>query len=157
MKRALLIALLFLLPGVASAKEAQSMAEDPVLEKHVMAISEEMRCLVCQNESLAASHAELAVDLRNEIRDQIKRGASDKEVVDFMVQRYGDFVLYRPPVKATTALLWFGPFVFLALGAAGLLLYLKRRRANVAEATVSDDERKRAEAMLNNGMDENKA
>jgi len=157
MKRALLIVLLCLLPGVGSAKEAQSMAEDPVLEKHVMAISEDMRCLVCQNESLAASHAELAVDLRNEIRDQIKRGASDKEVVDFMVQRYGDFVLYRPPVNPTTALLWFGPFVFLALGAAGLLLYLKRRRATVAEATVSEDERKRAEAMLNNGMGENKA
>jgi cytochrome c-type biogenesis protein CcmH len=157
MKRALLIALLCMLPGVGSAKEAQSMAEDPVLEKHVMAISEDMRCLVCQNESLAASHAELAVDLRNEIRDQIKRGASDKQVVDFMVQRYGDFVLYRPPVKPTTALLWFGPFVFLALGAAGLLMYLKRRRANVAEATVSEDERKRADAMLNDGMGENKA
>jgi cytochrome c-type biogenesis protein CcmH len=157
MKRVILILLLGLLPSVGSAKEAESMAADPVLEKHVMAVAEDMRCLVCQNESLAASHAELAIDLRNEIRDQIKGGASDKEVVDFMVARYGDFVLYRPPVKPLTFLLWFGPFVFMALGAAGLFWYLKQRRAKAVDVAVSEDEKRRAEAMLNDGMGENKA
>src|SRR5258706_7076450 len=88
--------------------------EDPVLEKRVRDVAHELRCLVCQNQTLADSNAELAVDLRNSIREQLERGASERDVLDFMVARYGDFVLYRPPLKASTIALWAGPFVLLA-------------------------------------------
>src|SRR5919106_2786567 len=91
-------------------------AEDPMLEKRVAALADELRCLVCQNQTLADSNAPLAVDLRNQIREQLAKGASERDVVDFMVARYGDFVLYRPPFKASTIALWFGPFIFLILG-----------------------------------------
>ncbi|MFZ3287280.1 MAG: cytochrome c-type biogenesis protein [Telluria sp.] len=111
------------------AGEAPPAVADPALEKHVMAISEELRCLVCQNQTIADSHAELAVDLRNQVREQIQQGKSDQDVLDYMVQRYGDFVLYRPPVKGSTWLLWFGPFLLLGAGALALLLRLRRRRA----------------------------
>ena len=95
-------------------------------------LSEDLRCLVCQNESLAGSRADFANDLRREIREQMKDNKSDKEIIDFMVARYGDFVLYRPPVKPTTIVLWFGPFVFLAAGAILLFFYLNRRRRQIA-------------------------
>src|SRR5437870_4686691 len=97
-------------------KEAVPAAADPVLEKRVMDLAAEIRCLVCQNQSLADSNAELATDLRNQIREQMKKGASESEVVAFLVARYGDFVLYRPPLKASTLVLWLGPFVLLLLG-----------------------------------------
>jgi cytochrome c-type biogenesis protein CcmH len=154
MKRAtlfLLLLLLCLLPPLAPAKEAQPLAEDPVLEKRVMALSEDLRCLVCQNESLAGSHADLAVDLRQQIREQMKAGKSDKEIIAFMTERYGDFVLFRPPVKTTTYLLWFGPFLLLAAGIGVQLLYLKKRREQAREKPLSDAERKRVEALLGDG------
>src|SRR5215467_13838206 len=94
-----------------------------------MALAEELRCLVCQNQTLAESNAPLAEDLRNQLREQMRAGKSDKQVVDFLVDRYGDFVLYRPPLKATTFLLWFGPFLLLATGFAVLLRRVRRRRA----------------------------
>jgi cytochrome c-type biogenesis protein CcmH len=102
------------------------MADNPVVEARLIAISEELRCLVCQNESLAGSRAELAEDLRREVRKLIQDGKSDTEIKDYLVARYGDFVLYRPPVKPTTWLLWFGPFALLAGAVAGLIAYLRR-------------------------------
>jgi cytochrome c-type biogenesis protein CcmH len=111
-----------------------------------MSLSHELRCLVCQNQTLADSNAELAVDLRNRIREEFRRGASEREVVEFMVTRYGDFVLYRPPLKASTLLLWFGPFLLLAFGAFLLVKRLRRRRAE--ERELSEDDRARAARLL---------
>jgi cytochrome c-type biogenesis protein CcmH len=132
------------------AKEAAPLAEDPVIEQRMMAISEELRCLVCQNESLAGSRADLAQDLRREVRELLKAGKSDQEVKDFLVSRYGDFVLYRPQVKPTTYLLWAGPFVLLVAGLFGLIRFLRRRAAEptAADAPLTDAERQRAEALL---------
>ncbi|MDT3737064.1 MAG: cytochrome c-type biogenesis protein [Denitratisoma sp.] len=138
------------------AKEAAPLAQDEAVEKRMVAISEELRCLVCQNESLAASRADLAQDLRREIREQIGQGKSDKEILDFMVGRYGDFVRYRPPLKGTTLLLWFGPFLLLVAGVIGLVLYLRRRGKRVVEASLSADEQKKAEALLKLGESENR-
>lgn len=133
----------------AGAKEAAPLAEDPVLEARLLAISEELRCLVCQNESLAGSRADLANDLRREVRTLIKEGKSDQEILDFMVVRYGDFVRYRPPVKPTTWLLWLGPFLLLGGGVATLVVFLRRRNSTQPAATpLSDDEQRRAQALL---------
>ena len=126
------------------------MAQNETVEKRLVDISSELRCLVCQNESLAGSHAELAVDLRREIRTLIKDGKSDSDIMDFMVSRYGDFVRYRPPFKATTLLLWFGPALFLAGGIGGLLLYLRRRNRMVGNDQLNEEEQARAERLLNN-------
>jgi len=138
----------FCLAGPALANEAAPLAEDEAVEKRLNVIAEELRCLVCQNESLAGSRADLAQDLRREVRNLIKQGKTDQEVMDFMVSRYGDFVRYRPPVKPTTWLLWGGPFLFLIVGVAALILYLRRRGGRVADAPLSDEERKKAEALL---------
>jgi cytochrome c-type biogenesis protein CcmH len=126
MKRLVLIAMLALAPAAAPAREAVPLAEDPVIEQRLIAISEEMRCLVCQNESLAGSRAELAQDLRRELRELIRQGRSDADIKEFMVSRYGDFVLYRPPMKPSTWLLWAGPFVLLAAALALLVNHLRR-------------------------------
>src|SRR5262245_9191140 len=107
--------------------------ENPDLEKRVMALAEELRCLVCQNQTLADSHAALAVDLKNRIRELLREGRTEREVLDFMVQRYGDFVLYRPPLRAATALLWTGPFILLALGVAGWVTWMRKRKTSEAE------------------------
>ena len=130
------------------AKEAAPMAADVVVEKRMVAISEELRCLVCQNESLSGSHAELAVDLRREIRTMIKEGKSDQQIMDFMVDRYGDFVRYRPPMKSTTYLLWFGPFLLLIMAIGALFNYLRRRGKGLVDAALTPEEQKRAEALL---------
>ena len=111
-----------------------------------MALASELRCLVCQNQTLADSHADLALDLRESIREQMKRGASDKEIVGFMTARYGDFILYRPPLKAATLLLWFGPFLLLAIGAAMLVRRIRRRPGAAPE--LSEAERARAARLL---------
>jgi cytochrome c-type biogenesis protein CcmH len=150
MKRLLVLLLAALACTLALAKEAAPLAEDPVVEQRLIAISEEMRCLVCQNESLAGSRAELAQDLRRELRELIRAGKTDAEIKEFMVSRYGDFVLYRPPVKPTTWLLWAGPFVLMIGGVIALLVYLRRRGQAVAggDAALSDDDRKRVQALL---------
>jgi cytochrome c-type biogenesis protein CcmH len=137
-----------LLGGPALAKEAAPLAEDVAVEKRLTVLAEELRCLVCQNESLAESRADLAQDLRREVRGLIKEGKTDQEIRDFLVSRYGDFVLYRPPVKSTTWLLWAGPFILLVAGVAALIAYLRRRSAHLAPAGLSDEEMKRAEALL---------
>jgi cytochrome c-type biogenesis protein CcmH len=127
--------------------QAQDLAEDPVVEARLVAIAEELRCLVCQNESLASSRADLAQDLRREVRNLIKQGKSDQEVMDFLVSRYGDFVRYRPPVKPTTWLLWGGPFIFGLAGVLGLLMFL-RRRVQHAPMPLSEADHQRARDLL---------
>lgn len=144
----LLFALLSLFLPYSWAKEAALVAEDPEIERRMIHLSEDLRCLVCQNESLAGSRADFANDLRREIREQMKANKSDKEIIDFLVARYGDFVLYRPPMKPTTVFLWFGPFVFLIIGAIILVVYLKRRRKQIEEPVLSEQQRKQAEALL---------
>ena len=151
MKRALLLLIFLLWPVVVLADEAKPMAEDPALEERVMKLAEELRCLVCQNETLAASQADLAVDLRRQIREQMRQGKSDAEIKEYLTQRYGDFVLYRPPIKATTYLLWFGPFILLAVGGVVQYLIIKRRRERIREQPLSAEERQRVEALLNEG------
>jgi len=151
MLRALFLALCLLSTGAfaSSAKEA-ALAADPVAEKRLQALSKELRCLVCQNETIADSNAELAVDLRREIRGMIADGRSDGEILDFMVSRYGDFVLYRPPVKGITLLLWGGPVALLLLGLFLLVSYLRRRARRLTETDkpLSAEEAKRAEDLL---------
>lgn len=124
---------LLLCPLALQAREARSLAEDEGVEKRMLAISEELRCLVCQNETLAASHADLANDLRREIRSLIQQGKSDQEIIDLMVERYGNFVRYRPPLERETLLLWFGPFLLLAGAGWGLVRYLRRRNQALAK------------------------
>ena len=137
------------LPGFALAREAQPASADPALEERVMNLSRELRCLVCQNETLADSRADLAEDLRNQIREQMKAGKSDKEIVAYLTQRYGKFILYNPPIDPTTYLLWFGPFVLLIAGLFVLFRYLKQRRELITDQPLSTDERQRAEDLLN--------
>ena len=130
------------------ANEAVPLAEDPVVEQRLIVISEEMRCLVCQNESLAGSRSDLAQDLRREIRGLIKEGKTDAEIRTFMVDRYGDFVLYRPPVKPITWLLWLGPFALVIVGIAALLAYLRKRNSQITGTLLSEEENKRIDALL---------
>lgn len=132
------VALAAAAPLHAQMREAPPLAEDPAVEARVMDLATVLRCLVCQNQTLADSNAELAVDLRNQVREQVKAGRSDEQIIDYLVARYGDFVLYRPPVKMTTVLLWVGPFVLLVAGLAGLVLTLRRRAR--AQATASGAE-----------------
>ncbi|MCF8197940.1 MAG: cytochrome c-type biogenesis protein CcmH [Sulfuritalea sp.] len=148
MLRTLLVCYTLVFGGTTMANEAAPMAADVVVEKRLMEISEELRCLVCQNETIAASRADLALDLRREIRTMIAEGKTDKEILDFMVERYGDFVRYRPPVKPTTWLLWAGPFVLLAGGIAALIAFLRRRVKDEAAPELSEEERRRAAALL---------
>lgn len=152
MRRWTTFLLMLWLPFSAMAGEARPVAEDPVLEQRMIALSEDLRCLVCQNESLAGSRADLAQDLRQEIREQMRAGKSDQEVIAYLTQRYGDFVLYKPPLKPLTWLLWFGPFVLLIGAAGGLYAYLKRRTSRLADDSLSEEEKKRVTDLLaNNG------
>jgi cytochrome c-type biogenesis protein CcmH len=140
MIKGLLLLLLLLLCFGAMAKEAAPVAADPALEKRVTAITAELRCLVCQNQTIADSNSGLADDLRNQVREQLKKGASDAQVLQFMTDRYGDFVLYRPPWKASTVLLWAGPAAFLIIGLATLLLVLRRRARLAPDRFEADDD-----------------
>jgi len=140
--------LLMLLALPAYANDAAPAAPDPALEQRVMRLTTELRCLVCQNQSLADSHADLAIDLKNQVRSQMQAGKSDAEIREYMVARYGDFVLYRPPLKPTTALLWAGPFVLLGGGGLALGFYLRRRRERLTESELTPEQRVHAEALL---------
>jgi cytochrome c-type biogenesis protein CcmH len=140
--------LLVLLVPLSFAKEAQPASEDPALEQRLNKLSKELRCLVCQNETLADSQADLAQDLRREIREQMKAGKSDQEILSFLTQRYGQFILYRPQVTPTTYLLWFGPFVLLLGGLAILFRYISKRRESIPDRSLTDAERERAKALL---------
>jgi len=130
------------------AKDAQPASDDPALEQRLTRLSQELRCLVCQNETLADSRADLAEDLRREIREQMRAGKSDKEIIDFLTARYGQFILYKPQVTPTTYLLWFGPFVLLLAGLAVLFRYIKQRRNLIPEKPLTAEERRRAEDLL---------
>jgi cytochrome c-type biogenesis protein CcmH len=129
--------------GLAHAKEATPTAADPALEARMLKIAAELRCLVCQNQTIADSPAGLSDDLRRDIREQLQRGASDEQVVQYMTERYGDFIRYRPPVKGSTVALWVGPLVLL-IGGVGVLVFALRRRAKLApdrfEPDAEDDE-----------------
>jgi cytochrome c-type biogenesis protein CcmH len=146
MARWLLILTLALLAGLGHAKEAVPASDDPALEKRMVRIAAELRCLVCQNQTIADSNAELAVDLRNQVRTMLKRGDTDQMIIDYMTARYGDFVLYRPPVKATTLVLWFGPAVLLLGGVITLYVVLRRRNRLAPDQFEPDPDDAGAEA-----------
>lgn len=147
-RAALLLALFFLGLAPALAKEAVPAGDDPVTEHRAVALEQQLRCLVCQNQTIAESQADLAMDLKKEIREQIKAGKSDEQIIQFLVARYGDFVLYKPPFMATTVLLWAGPFALMLGGLIVLFVYLRRRRGRLAPSGLSDEQRSRAEALL---------
>ncbi len=142
----------FLMASNVAANTAVPNAADPALEARVMVIAEELRCLVCQNETIAASQADLAVDLRQQIREQLKQGRTQAQILEFMAKRYGDFVLYRPPLKATTVLLWVGPFVLLLVGGWALVRRIRRQRPGEAPV-LSSAEMARAQKMLHGSGD----
>ncbi|MBV5285238.1 MAG: cytochrome c-type biogenesis protein CcmH [Methyloversatilis discipulorum] len=150
MRRLMVLLAALMLPfSVLHADEAKPLADDPAVEARVQKLGEELRCLVCQNQNIADSHADLAMDLKKQLREQIAAGRSDSEIKDFMVERYGDFVLYRPPLKATTVLLWAGPFALLLTVVVLLLRRLRSRAERAAVAnTLSADEHERARALL---------
>jgi cytochrome c-type biogenesis protein CcmH len=134
------------------AQQAQPLAEDPVLEARLVDIAHELRCLVCQNETIAASNADLAVDLRNQIRQQLREGRSDDQIRAYMVERYGDFVLYRPPVKGSTLLLWAGPFIIFAIGLLAVLRIVRRPNRDQGPALSTEDQ-ERARRLLEPGKE----
>jgi cytochrome c-type biogenesis protein CcmH len=156
MKQVFLIALCLLSFGLSQAKDAAPLVDDPITEQRLITISEEMRCLVCQNESLAGSRSDLANDLREQIRILIKEGKSDEQIRNFMVDRYGDFVLYRPPVKPITWLLWIGPFVILLIGIVGLFAYLRRRNTSVSTIALSEEDNQRLDSLLQSDRENQK-
>ena len=135
-------------PVLAQVRRERPVIDDPALEQRLKTLSQDLRCLVCQNETLADSRADLAEDLRDEIREQMKAGKSDKEIISFLTARYGQFILYKPQVTPTTYLLWFGPFVLLLAGLAVLFRYIKQRRELIPENPLTSEERRRAEEML---------
>ena len=147
MAKALVLAFLLLLGGAAWAREAAPAAADPRLERRMMAIAAELRCLVCQNQSIADSDADLAKDFRNQIREKLAAGQSERDVIDYLVARYGDFVLWRPPFKATTLLLWLGPLLLVAAGLI-TLFYLLARERRAGEIELSEAEHARATLLL---------
>jgi len=148
MKRlALLILLSLCLVSGVVAKDAQS-TEDPRIEQRFKNLTQQLRCPVCQNETLADSNAELAKQMRDQIREQMKAGKTDDEIKAYLTQRYGDFPLYKPPVRPMTYFLWFGPFLLLIMGTAALFLFIRRRREMIVEKPLTADERKRAQEIL---------
>lgn len=153
--KCLLIALMLALSAIRAghAADAVPAASDPILEAKMIALATELRCLVCQNETLAASQASLAIDLKNQIREKIRVGESNETIIAYLVERYGDFVLYRPPLKATTVLLWAGPFGLLFV-AIGMLAYFVRRRRQDPTIELDASEKTRARQLLQN-MDNN--
>ena len=146
-----LFLIVLLLSGPAWAGEAKPLAEDPAAEARLKHLAVELRCLVCQNQTLADSNAPLAEDLRREVREMIAKNMSDQEIIEFLTARYGDFVLYRPPLKATTTLLWVGPFVLLIVGLAALIISLRRRSQKLVDVSVTDEEHRRVEQLLAEG------
>ena len=152
----LLVLLICLLPAFSYAGQAKDLAEDPVLEKRMVALAQNLRCLVCQNESLASSRSDLAKDLRQEVREKMKSGMSDQQIVDFLVSKYGDFVLFDPPMKKDTLLLWYGPFALLLIALIGLTVQLRKRKTQISEAVLSAEEAQRATALLNTPKDSQK-
>lgn len=148
MSKAIAMALLLTALGSAQADEAEYMGGDPVMHNRVMGVSEELRCLVCQGQSLADSNSDFARDMRQQIQELMEDGMTDRQVVDFMVARYGDYVRYRPPLKSTTVLLWFGPALLLALGIGILYLNVLRRKKQIQDTPLSAADQRRAAELL---------
>jgi cytochrome c-type biogenesis protein CcmH len=140
-------ALLLCVSASAFGQSSEVASPDPRVEERLKVLAQELRCLVCQNQTIADSNAPLALDLRNQIREQVAQGRSDDQIRDYMVQRYGDFVLYRPPMRATTVLLWLGPLALILLG-AGIFIAIVRRRATALPETISPAKRAEIEALL---------
>jgi cytochrome c-type biogenesis protein CcmH len=132
-----------------SAQEARPMQDNAKVEVQVQRLASQLRCLVCQNQTLADSHAELAQDLVQEIREMAAKGKTDKEIIDYLVARYGDFVRYRPPLKASTVLLWIGPFALLLAGGLGLFIQLRRRQAMAIDVPLTEEEMRKVSELLN--------
>ena len=147
MGKALVLAFLLLAGGTGWAKEAAPAAEDPRLEQRMMAIAAELRCLVCQGQSVANSEADLAKDMRNLMREKLREGQNERDIIEFMVARYGDFVLWRPPFKPTTLLLWLGPVLLVVAGLIALFYRLARER-RAGEIEISEAEHARAALLL---------
>jgi cytochrome c-type biogenesis protein CcmH len=135
----LVLGIVFATCAAAFANDAAPASEDPVIEARMTRITSELRCLVCQNQTIADSNADLAQDLRRQVREMLRRGDSDQQIVSYMTDRYGDFVLYRPPVKATTLLLWFGPALMLVAGFGMLVVVMRRRKRAAADRFDADD------------------
>jgi cytochrome c-type biogenesis protein CcmH len=143
------LAISLFVPGaILSAQESRPVAADPALEKKVITLSNELRCLVCQNQTIADSNAELAVDLRNQVRKQLSEGKSDREILDYMVQRYGEFVLYRPPLSYKTILLWAGPFALLLIAMFILIQQIRLRHKRLASEEFDQTDLSRARKLL---------
>lgn len=138
-------------PIELQAREATPTAFDPIAHKRVVEVSEQLRCLVCQNQSIAESNAELAIDLRNQVIKQVKEGKTNKQIIDYMVERYGDFVLYKPPMNKTTLILWWGPVALVVIALAFFIMNLRRRKSQVAEKNkpLTAEEKALAEKLLN--------
>lgn len=157
MKRLVLTVLLLLWTLPLHAVEPHEMLDDPVLEARARALSAIIRCLVCQNQSIDESDADLAADLRVIVRERLVAGNSDQSILDYLVARYGDFVLLKPPFKPATYLLYFGPAVLLVLGFAGTALYFRRRRtagAGTGEAGLTGEEQARLDRILGQDGDQ---
>ena len=152
MTRSRFIALLFF-TFFAIAANAQPVTDEAIVEQRLAKLSHELRCLQCRNQTLAESPAGLAEDLRREIRVQIRAGKSDQEILAFLTQRYGDFILYKPRVTVTTYLLWFGPFVLLLAGMFILFRYIRQRRDSISEQPMTEDDHRRAEELLASGKE----
>ena len=151
MIRALALLLVLSIAAPAWAVEPDEMLADPAQEARAREVGQELRCLVCQNQSIDDSNAPLARDLRILVRERIKAGDSNTQVMDFVVARYGDFVRLRPPMRAETYLLWFGPALVLAIALGALLLALRRRRSASRTAPLDADERARLDKILDGG------
>jgi len=152
MKRLIAVLLILLSCSTfAIAKEAEPVMGDPVLQARVMKLAGELRCLVCQGESLAESHSDFAADMLRKIRALVEQGKTDQEIKDYLVARYGDFILYRPPFSGITLVVWLFPILLLTAGASLLIFNLKRRRARVKVAPLSEEEQTRVKNLLNEG------
>ena len=144
-----LMALMCLLPVLSYAGEAKDLADDPVLEKRMILLADKVRCLVCQSEAVSSSHSDWSNDVRQIMRDKMKAGATDQEILDLLVERFGKSVLFDPPVDKETALLWMAPAILMLIGCTILVYQLRKRKSLVVEAELSSEDAQRADAMLN--------
>lgn len=150
------ILMMCLLPAFSFAGEAKDIADDPVMEARMIKLAEKVRCLVCQSEPVSSSHSDWANDVRGIMRDKMKAGASDQEIMDMLVERFGKSVLYDPPVDKETLPLWIAPFALLVIGGTVLAFQLRRRKTEIAEPDLSEAEARRAAEMLNDTNTSNK-
>lgn len=132
----------------AAPAPGQALVVESALDHHVQLIADELRCLVCQGQTVADSNSSLAADMRAKIREKLKQGWSDRQIHEFFIARYGDFVLYRPPLEASTWALWFGPPALLAFALTGLIVYLRQRARRVAPAALTAEDRRQARLLL---------